>query len=95
MTAVHLWNTQHDLSGHLVRAALSSVAARHPMESRPDDFAVLSLRDRMLYRWSEADRETRALGERLLELLDVQFTAARTELGIPASPELGEPRTGA
>lgn len=93
MTAVHLWNTQHDLSGHLVRAALSSVAARHPMESRPDDFAVLSLRDQTLYRWSEADRETRALGERLLDLLDMQFAAARTELGLPASPDPDETRT--
>lgn len=90
-TAVHLWNTQHDLSAHLVRAALCSVATRHPFENRPDDFAVLSLRDRTLYRWSDADRETAALGERLLELLDTQFAAARTELGLPASPR-EEPR---
>ncbi len=92
-TAVHLWNTQHDLSPHLVLAALSSVAARYPVEDRPDDFAVLSLRDQTIYRWSEADRETRALGERLLELLDMQFAAARRELGLPASPDLDEPRT--
>lgn len=92
-TVVHLWNTQHDLSAHLVRAALSSVAARFPLNDRPDDFAVLSLRDRSLYRWSDADRETRALGERLLELIDRQFAAARTELGLPASPDLDEPRT--
>ncbi|MCQ1572704.1 hypothetical protein NFO65_18405 [Neorhizobium galegae] len=92
-TAVHLWNTQHDLSGHLVRAALSSVAARYPLENRPDDFAVLSLRDHILYRWSEADRETMALGERLLQLLDTQFAAARSELELPASPDLDEPRT--
>jgi hypothetical protein len=91
-TAVHLWNTQHDLSRHLVLAALSSVAARYPLDHRPDDFAVLSLQDRRLYRWSEADRETSALGERLLELLDMQFAAARTELGLPASPDLDEPR---
>lgn len=90
-TAVHLWNTQHDLSRHLVLAALSSVAARYPTENRPDDFAVLSLRDRTIYRWSEADRETRALGERLLELLDIQFAAVRTELGLPASPAIDEP----
>ncbi len=47
---------------------------------------MLSLRDRTMYRWSESDRETAALGERLLELLDMQFAAARTELGLPASP---------
>jgi len=91
MTAIHLWNTQHDLSGHLVRAALSSVAIRHPLENRPDDFAVLSLRNRKLYRWSEADRDTRLLGERLLEILDMQFTTARTELGLPALHDLEEP----
>ncbi|MCW1409103.1 hypothetical protein OLZ32_12640 [Rhizobium sp. 1AS11] len=90
-TAVHLWNTQHDLSTRLVRAALCSVATRHPLEDRPDDFAVLSLRDRTLCRWSDADRETAVLGERLLGLLDMQFAAARMELGLPASPR-EEPR---
>jgi hypothetical protein len=94
-TAVHLWNTQHELSPHLVRAALSSVAVRYPVVDRPDDFAVLSLQDRRVHRWSDADRETWALGERLLVLLDMQFAAARAELGLPASPDLDEPRTRA
>lgn len=94
-TAVHLWNTKDPLDSRLVRAVLSSVASRYPIDDRPDDFAVLSLKDRTLYRWSDADRETRALGERLLALLDMQFTTARRELGLPASPDLEEPRTRA
>ncbi|MFC5755621.1 hypothetical protein [Rhizobium sp. GCM10022189] len=85
-TAVHLWNTRHPLSGNLVRAALSAVAARYPLENRPEDFAVLSLQNRTLYRWSESDREITSLGERLMELLDMQFASARAELGLPASP---------
>lgn len=92
-TAVHLWNTKDPLDARLVRAVLSAVAARYPIDNRPDDFAVLSLKNRMLYRWSDADRETRDLGERLLELLDMQFVTARAELGLPASPDLDGPTT--
>ncbi|MBZ9790506.1 hypothetical protein K9B32_10275 [Rhizobium sp. 3T7] len=91
-TAVHLWNTQHRLSGQLVRAALSTVATRYPEHGRPDDIAVLSLQDGSLYRWSEADREIALLGERLLEYLDKQFEVARSELGRPASPEGPSPQ---
>ncbi len=90
-TAVHLWNTKTSLDARLVRAVLSAVAARYPSDDRPDDFAVLSLKSRVLYRWSDADRETRALGERLLELLDMEFASARAELGLPASPDLDGP----
>ncbi|QSY96048.1 hypothetical protein J2J97_09130 [Rhizobium bangladeshense] len=86
-TAVHLWNTRHPLAGNLVRAALSAVANRYPLEKRPEDFAVLSLQNRTLYRWSESDRETQAFGERLMEILDMQFSSARVELGLPARPE--------
>ncbi|MQY49519.1 hypothetical protein GAO09_26135 [Rhizobiales bacterium RZME27] len=86
-TAVHIWNTRHTLAGNLARAALATVAARHPAENRPDDFAVLSLQDGSFYRWSDADRSTAALGERLLQIIDLDFAAARTELGLPASPD--------
>ncbi|MDI5929044.1 hypothetical protein QBK93_30840 [Rhizobium leguminosarum] len=88
-TAVHLWNTRHPLSGNFVRAALCAVAVRYPLENRPEDFAVLSLQNRTLYRWSESNRETSALGERLMEILDMQFASARAELGLPASPGFG------
>ncbi|RWX40295.1 hypothetical protein EHH54_13240 [Rhizobium leguminosarum] len=91
-TAIHLWNTKNPLDGRLVRAVLSAVAARYPVENRPDDIAVLSLKNRTLYRWSEADRDTRALGNRLLEMLDMQFATARAELGLPASPDLDGPK---
>ncbi|MHC2297982.1 hypothetical protein [Rhizobium mongolense] len=90
-TAVHLWNTQHRLSGQLVRAALSKVATRYPLENRPDDFAVLSLQDGPIYKWSEADSELSLLGEKLLEFLDNQFEVARHELGLPAGPEAPSP----
>jgi hypothetical protein len=92
-TAVHVWNTRHALVGNLTRAALSAVALRFPLENRPDDFAVLSLQDGSFFRWSEADRSTAALGERLLELLDMEFARARMELGLPASPAEDFPTT--
>ncbi|MBB4190054.1 hypothetical protein GGE45_002537 [Rhizobium aethiopicum] len=91
-TAVHLWNTQHPLSGQLVRAALCTVATRFPEHDRPDDIAVLSLQDGSIYKWSESDRQIALLGERLLEFLDNQFEVARTELGLPASPEGPSPQ---
>ncbi|AGB70930.1 MULTISPECIES: hypothetical protein [Rhizobium] len=90
-TAVHLWNTQFRLSGQLVRAALSTVATRYPLENRPDDFAVLSLQDGSIYKWSEADRELALLGEKLLEFLDNQFEVARNELGLSIGPEAPSP----
>ncbi|MBY3560722.1 hypothetical protein [Rhizobium laguerreae] len=91
-TAVHVWNTQQELSSNLVLAALCAVAIRFPPQQRPDDFAVLSLQDGRFYRWSDATREHTALGENLLAMLDTQCELARTELGIPAiGPEVPLP----
>ena len=86
-TAVHIWNTQHTLSGNLTRAALCAVASRFPTENRPDDFAVLSLQNSSIFLWSEADRSTSLLGERLLGLLDLEFANARVDLGLPSISE--------
>ncbi|WP_246730652.1 hypothetical protein [Rhizobium leguminosarum] len=91
-TAVHVWNTQQELSSNLVLAALCAVAIRFPPQHRPDDFAALSLQDGRFYRWSDATREHAALGENLLAMLDTQCELARTELGIPAiGPEVPLP----
>ncbi|WP_088675225.1 hypothetical protein [Rhizobium sp. R339] len=88
-TAVHVWNTQQQLSGNLVLAALCTVAGRFPLQRRPDDFAVLSLQDGRFYRWSDATKVHTALGENLLAMLDTQCELARTELGLPAiGPEV-------
>jgi hypothetical protein len=84
LTAVHIWNTRHALAGNLTRAALCSVASRFPVDDRPDDVAVLSLQDGSFFRWSEADKNLAALGERLLQLLDLEFATARIEFGLPA-----------
>ncbi|NRP73906.1 hypothetical protein ILFOPFJJ_04824 [Ensifer psoraleae] len=91
-TAVHVWNTKHPLTATLVLAALSTVALRYPIETRPDDFAVLSLQGGSIYRWSNADKATAALGEKLLELIDRQCELARFELGLPASTGTEPPR---
>jgi hypothetical protein len=90
-TAVHLWNTQHRLSPQLIRAVLSAVAVRYPVEDRPDNFAVLSLQDGTIYKWSEADADVALLGEKLLDFVDNQFEIARNELGLPAGPDAPSP----
>ncbi|PTM99043.1 hypothetical protein [Mycoplana dimorpha] len=86
-TAVHLWNTRQTLSAGLVNASLCMVANRHPLEARPDDFAVLSLQDGRLFRWSDANKETAEFGEKLLEVLDLEFASARLEFGLPTVAE--------
>ncbi|MDX0425395.1 hypothetical protein GOC91_19130 [Sinorhizobium medicae] len=86
-TAVHLWNTRQALSAGLVNASLCMVAKRHPLEGRPDDFAVLSLQDGRLFKWSDATKETAAFGEKLLEVLDLDFANARLEFGLPGVVE--------
>ncbi|GLR49452.1 hypothetical protein KYK30_03245 [Shinella yambaruensis] len=92
-TAVHLWNTRQALSARLVNASLCMVANRHPLEGRPDDFAVLSLQDGRLFRWSDANKETAAFGEKLLEVLDLEFANARLEFGLPGAVEGDAPDT--
>lgn len=92
-TAVHLWNTRQALSVGLVSASLCMVANRHPVEGRPDDFAVLSLQDGRLFRWSDANKETAAFGEKLLEVLDLEFANARLEFGLPGAVEGDAPET--
>lgn len=86
-TAVHLWNTRQALSAGLVNASLCMVANRHPVDGRPDDFAVLSLQDGRLFKWSDATKESAAFGERLLEVLDLDFANARLEFGLPGAVE--------
>lgn len=86
-TAIHLYNTRVKLSAGLVNASLCMVANRHPVERRPDDFAVLSLQDGRLYRWSDATKETAAFGEKLLGVLDQDFANARFEFGLPGIAE--------
>ncbi len=86
-TAIHLWNTRHALGAGLVNAALCIVANRYPLAQRPDDFGVLSLQDRRLFRWSDANQETAAFGEKLLHALDLDFMTARLEFGLPAVVE--------
>jgi hypothetical protein len=91
-TAVHVWNTKSKLSRNLVLAALSLVAARFPETTRPDDFAILSLQDGTVYRWSDATKQHAALGENLLALLDARCELARDELGLPTTIDINIPR---
>ncbi len=55
-TAVHIWNTKKPpLNKQLVGAVLSLFPEVYSASSAPDDLAILSLRDRRLYRLSEME----------------------------------------
>jgi hypothetical protein len=70
-TAVHVWNTKSKLDRNTVMALLSVLARSWPdLQSRPDDFAVLSLPDDKLYKWSDDPKKYRAAGELLLDHFD-------------------------
>lgn len=84
MTAVHVWNTQETLSRNLVIALLTTVALNWENTSeRPDDFAVFSLQDGQLYKWSEHTREHKKMGHSLMLHIEKLCKNARMELGLP------------
>jgi hypothetical protein len=62
--AVHIWNTKSTkLSRNLVLAALTLVQKNWPRDrDMADDFAVLSLQNMELYRWSDDPKKVSASG---------------------------------
>lgn len=87
-TAIHIWNTKRPpLVQRMVFAALSWLPEHYEAaDRRPDDFAVLSLRDGSLTRLS-ASREAHAIGPGVLSLLEQLFERVRGEITPPKAPE--------
>lgn len=84
-TAVHVWNTNSNLNRNLVIATLTVVAKSWPVtQTRPSDYAVLSLKTGDLFKWSDASAEHKILGERLMLHIEKLCVLARKELGLPA-----------
>lgn len=92
ITAVHVWNTKEKLSKELVTAMLTVVALNWPeTTSRPDDFAVLSLRTGEIFRWSDHSSEHESLGVALMVHIEKLCTLVRKDLGLPAIKPNKEP----
>lgn len=84
-TAVHVWNTNSNLSRNLVIAILTVVAENWPVTlNRPSDFAVFSLKTGEIFKWSDASPEHKLLGERLMLHIERLCVLARKDLGLPA-----------
>jgi len=84
-TAIHLWNSKKKINEAHALAALTLVASNFPpTKDRPDDFAVLSLQDGSLYKWSSATRTHKQLVTDFMVHLDRLFDLVRSELGIPS-----------
>lgn len=66
--AIHIWNTKGTkLSRNLVLAALALVQRNWPKNAdTADDFAVLSLQDMKLYRWSDDPKAYQGLADNLM-----------------------------
>lgn len=83
-TAVHVWNTKLKLSRNIVMAALTLVATKwNVTPSGPNDFAVLSLRDGELYRWSDDQHGYLKSGNELMLHLDRVCALVRNDFNLP------------
>jgi hypothetical protein len=92
LTAVHVWNTKRDLSKNIATAALTLIAWSWPSDSsRPDDFAVLCLRTRTLYKWSDRTASTDILAASLVKQVERHCEMARTELNLPGTDDRPTP----
>jgi hypothetical protein len=82
--AVHLWNTASPaLSPRMVYAALSLFEPLYAAsDKRPNDLAVLSLREPRLYRLSEAGRFA-GLGASLADRIEEMMRDVTNELDLP------------
>ncbi len=90
-TAVHVWNTKLKLSGNLVMASLTLVAKNWRVyQDCPNDFAVLSLRDDQLYRWSDDPNSHVSAGSAIMSHLDRLCVLARKDFNLPSIGEQPE-----
>lgn len=80
-TAIHVWNTQLKLSRNITLALLTQVASAWPLsQTRPQDFAVLSLQTGEIFRWSDALHEHAELGSALLTHIERLCEIAASEV---------------
>jgi hypothetical protein len=81
--AVHVWNTaKPDLRSDMVYAALSLIRDMYSSaDKKPDDVAVLCLRDMKLYRLSDVKPEVTA-GLNLARQIENVFQSVQKEIGI-------------
>jgi len=85
--AAHVWNTKEPaLVEHLTYGALSLFHPLYEGDGRPDDLAVLSVRDGVLYRLDDLAKYT-ALGTELATKIDDVIREVRDELGLPGADE--------
>ncbi|NTF31955.1 hypothetical protein [Rhizobium skierniewicense] len=84
-TAIHVWNTKKPrLSEKEVMAALTLV--RRGVDTKidvVDDFAVLSLQDGRLYKWSDNPSGYNVLADSILLQIDRLCSLARSAYGLP------------
>jgi hypothetical protein len=81
LTAIHVWNTQVDLSRNITLALLTQIAAGWPVDaSRPQDFAVLSLQTGEIYKWSDSSKEHRDLGLAMIRQIEQLCQIAAEDL---------------
>lgn len=88
--AIHVWNTKRPkLSRNLVLASLSLVQQHWPKDQdTADDFAVLSLQDMKLYRWSEDPAAYKKAAENLMLHIETLCSAVANERSsIKITPE--------
>jgi len=86
-TAVHIWNTKRpELDRRFVYGALALFPKIYQkMANRPDDLAVLSLRDERLYCLSDV-RDATAFGLAVATAIEHLFQDKARELGLPKRP---------
>ncbi|MBW9091424.1 hypothetical protein JNB91_26835 [Rhizobium wenxiniae] len=80
-TAIHIWNNKADIDPTLTLAALTFLKDSYAgMRGGPDDWAVLSTKDLILYRHSEASENHRSLAKLLSAKLEKTFANVRSEI---------------
>lgn len=89
-TAIHVWNTKRpELSRNLVLAALTLVQRQWPKDQDTvDDFAVLSLQDHKLYRWSEHPNAYGNAANALMQHIERLCAIMMNEIGSPTTVEI-------
>lgn len=88
VTAIHIWNTARPaLVPRMVYAALSLIPELYEDESTPppDDFGVLSLPERRLYRLSDVGDHS-IIGRRIVSLIEDKISQLSTDFEDPLGP---------
>lgn len=88
-TAAHIYNTAVPIVPRMAYAALSLFTELYSGDQNaPQDLAVLSLREPLLYRLREAPDHA-LMGSRLVAALESRIADVRNDLGLPPPPASG------